>query len=79
MLPIRDLLQIKRHTQTKRKRMGIDIALMDLEYCTEGNRLNKDKYCMISCPCGILRNKIDNNDKSRNKLRDTENNGAKHL
>ena len=31
MLPTRDSLQIKRHTQTKRKGMEKCIALMDLE------------------------------------------------
>ena len=31
MLPTRDSLQIKRYTQTKRKGMEKDIALMDLE------------------------------------------------
>ena len=31
MLPLRDSLQIKRHTQTKRKGIEKDIALMDLE------------------------------------------------
>ena len=37
MLPTRDSLQIKRHTQTKRRGMEKDIALMDLE----GIALNK--------------------------------------
>ena len=31
MLPIRDSLQIKKHTESKRKGMEKDIALMDLE------------------------------------------------
>ena len=31
MLPTRDSLKIKRHTQTKRKGMEKDIALMDIE------------------------------------------------
>ena len=34
MLPTRDSLQIKGHTQTKRKRLEKDIALMDLEGIT---------------------------------------------
>ena len=55
MLLIRDSLQFKRHTQTKRKRMEKDIALMDLEgiVLNEMGRKVKDKYCMISCTCEI--------------------------
>ena len=55
MLPTRDSLQIKRHTQTKRKGIKKDIALMDLEGVTlnEMGRIKKDKYCMISCTRGI--------------------------
>ena len=47
----RDSLQIKRHTQTKRKETEEDIALMDLEGITlnEMGQIEKDKYCMISC------------------------------
>ena len=55
VLPIRDLLQIKRHIQTKRKEMEKDIALMDLEgiALNEMGQREKDKYHMISCTCGI--------------------------
>ena len=55
MLPTRDSLQIKRYTQTKRKGMEKDIALMDLEgiALNEMRWIEKDKYRMISCTCGI--------------------------
>ena len=74
MLPIRDSLQIKRHTQTKRRGMEKDIALMDLEGTVQNEmgQIEKDKYHMISCTCGI-KEQNNNNNKSRNKLMDTEN------
>ena len=55
MLHTRDSLQIKGHTQTKRKRMEKDIALMDPEgtVLNEMGHIEKDKYHMISCTCGI--------------------------
>ena len=55
MLSTRDSLQIKSRTQTKKKEMEKDIALMVLE-CTALNEMGqreKDKYHMISCTCGI--------------------------
>ena len=52
MLPMRDSLQIKRHTQTKRKGMEKDIALMGIAL-NEMGRIEKDKYHMISHTCGI--------------------------
>ena len=50
MLPTRDSLQIKRHTQTKRKGMEKNIALMDLEgiALNEMSQIEKDKYHLIS-------------------------------
>ena len=55
MLPTRDSLHIKRHTQTKRKGVGKDIALMDLEdiALNEASQIGKNKYHMISHTCGI--------------------------
>ena len=73
MLPTKDSLQIKRYTQTKRKEMVKDIALMDLEGITvnEMGRIERNKYHMISCTCGIYG--INNNKKSSNRLIVTEN------
>ena len=50
MLPTRHSLQIKRHTQTKRKGMEKNIALMDLEgiALNEMSQIEKDKYHLIS-------------------------------
>ena len=55
MLPTRDSLQIKRHTQTKRKGMEKDIALMDPKgvVLNEISQIEKDKYRIISHTCGI--------------------------
>ena len=59
MLPIRDSLQIEKYTQTKRKGMEKDVALMDIEgiVLNEMGRTEKDKYRMISHTCGIYRTK----------------------
>ena len=55
MLLTRDSLQIKKHTQTKRKGMEKDIALMDLEgiALNEIGQIEKNKYNVTSCACGI--------------------------
>ena len=54
VLPTRDSLQIDRYTQTKRKGMEKDIALMDLEgiALNEMGWIEKDNYCVISHICG---------------------------
>ena len=59
MLLSRDSLQIKRLTQTKRKGMEKEIALMDLEgmALNEISQTEKDKYRMISHTRGIYRTK----------------------
>ena len=50
MLPIKDSLQIKRHTQTERNGMEKDIAFMDLEsiILNEVSQIEKDRYHMMS-------------------------------
>ena len=55
MLPIRDSLQIKKHTESKRKGMEKDITLIDLVgiALNEISQIAKDKYHMISRTCGI--------------------------
>ena len=55
--------------------MEIVIALMNLEgiVLNKMGRIKKDNYHMISGTCGILKNKNNNNNKSRNKLINTEN------
>ena len=59
MLPARESLQIKRHTETKRNGMEKDIALMALEGIALNavSQIEKDKYHMISHMCEIERTK----------------------
>lgn len=54
-LPTKYSLQLKRHTQTNRKGMEKDIALMDLEdiALNEMGQLENNKYRMISRTCVI--------------------------
>ena len=55
MLLIRDSLQIKGHTQTKRKGMERDIAFVNLEgiVLNEISQIGKDKYHMSSHTRGV--------------------------
>ena len=55
MLPTRDSLQSKRHTQIKRKGIENDIASMDLEgiVLNEMSQIENNKYHMISYTRGI--------------------------
>ena len=51
ILPMRDSVQVKRHTQTKSKGMEKDITLGDPEgiALNEVSQIEKDKYHMITC------------------------------
>ena len=55
MLSTRDSFYIKRHTQTKRKGMEKDIALMDPEdiALNDVSQIEKNKFRMISHTFGI--------------------------
>lgn len=60
---------IKRHTQTKKKEMERDIALIDLEGIMLNEICATEKNMYMCNP----KNKIKNNNNNRNKLIDEEN------